>query len=624
MQYNKYGLTMLLTAGLLAGSLVAGAADSAPRVDGRRFVAPAAEKAEPVLLLPPPAAGMLKQITLLPLAKADLEALTERNRQQKRFEIGIGRALSAEARNIALDQLSWHMLHDGGQVATVQVRSPGAAALRAGIELRGLPKGLELRFYAPRDPATVFGPYNAMQMRRILNPAGKSAGGSLYWSPVIEGEVLAMELHAPPGVNLGTGALRIPQLSHLVYSVLSGMASKDLSDIGSSGACNIDIACEATWQNTADSVAKYAVTTSGGGTGLCTGTLLNDTGSTGTPYFLTANHCVSTQAEASTVVTYWFFQRETCGGAGPNSVITRNNGGQLLATGSATDFTLLELNDTPPNGVFFAGWDANTVSEGDDITALHHPSGDLKKISHGDVLGLSGYSSATDNPDGTHIRVTWSVSGTTEGGSSGSGLFNVNQHLVGKLTGGGAACSGSVDNGQPDWYGRFDKSHSCLTDWLGGTPNGECVADEAVPSRDGVITLQSGGSHSNSVAFDAWVDYEITVSSGATRLVVDLTNLSADADLYVRQGSQPQLDTYDCRSWDAGTADEQCSFDAPGAGTWYIGVYGFAAADYTVKATVTDGSDGGDGGGSGGGGAAGTGLLLGMLGLLAWRRRWRQ
>ena len=39
----------------------------------------------------------------------------------------------------------------------------------------------------------------------------------------------------------------------------------------------------------------------------CSGGLLADQGQTGTPYFLTANHCLSRDREAGTVETYFFF-----------------------------------------------------------------------------------------------------------------------------------------------------------------------------------------------------------------------------------------------------------------------------------------------------------------------------
>jgi serine protease len=52
---------------------------------------------------------------------------------------------------------------------------------------------------------------------------------------------------------------------------------------------------------------------------------------------------------------------------------------------------------------------------------------------------------------------------------------------------------------------------------------------------------------------------------------------TGDADLYIRQGSQPTLTTYDCRPYENGN-DETCSFSNPTADTWHIGVYGYTAA----------------------------------------------
>jgi hypothetical protein len=49
---------------------------------------------------------------------------------------------------------------------------------------------------------------------------------------------------------------------------------------------------------------------------------------------------------------------------------------------------------------------------------------------------------------------SWSL-GTTEVGSSGSPMFNQDGRIVGVLSGGAAACSGTINNGQYDVYGRF-------------------------------------------------------------------------------------------------------------------------------------------------------------------------
>jgi hypothetical protein len=93
---------------------------------------------------------------------------------------------------------------------------------------------------------------------------------------------------------------------------------------------------------------------------------------------------------------------------------------------------------------------------------IHHPSGDLKKISfENDALAITGYGGGPGS--GTnHLRVFDWDDGTTEGGSSGSPIFNANHRIVGQLHGGSAACG----NNLPDWYGRFFTTYPFLCTWL--------------------------------------------------------------------------------------------------------------------------------------------------------------
>ena len=115
-------------------------------------------------------------------------------------------------------------------------------------------------------------------------------------------------------------------------------------------------------------------------------------------------------------------------------------------------------------------------------------------------------------------------------------------------------------------------------------------------SQDGVETsllngvLQSG-SITGTSPLGTWVYYYVDLPSGATNLVLDLYNLSADADLYVRRGSKPTLSAYDCRSWNSGTTNEQCSFSIPSSGTWWVGInnYSTGTISYTIKATWSGG-----------------------------------
>jgi len=74
----------------------------------------------------------------------------------------------------------------------------------------------------------------------------------------------------------------------------------------------------------------------------------------------------------------------------------------------------------------------------------------------------------------------------------------------------------------------------------------------------------------------SWAHYTVEIPAGMTSLTVDMSGGTGDADLYVRQGAQPTLSTYDCRPWSNGN-NEPCPFSNPTAGTWHISIYGYSA-----------------------------------------------
>ncbi|MBK6900003.1 MAG: trypsin-like peptidase domain-containing protein [bacterium] len=176
---------------------------------------------------------------------------------------------------------------------------------------------------------------------------------------------------------------------------------------------------------------------------------------------MTAYHCGIHTSQAPTLVTYWNFNSPTCGQQGGGSLAQFLTGSTLRAESSASDFTLVELNSVPDASwnVAYAGWDRG-AQDPTSATAIHHPSTDEKSISFEyDALSTTTYLQTAVPGDGTHLRVAdWDL-GTTEGGSSGSPLFNQNHHVVGQLHGGYAACGNNLS----DWYGRFSRS------WTGGT-----------------------------------------------------------------------------------------------------------------------------------------------------------
>lgn len=86
-----------------------------------------------------------------------------------------------------------------------------------------------------------------------------------------------------------------------------------------------------------------------------------------------------------------------------------------------------------------------------------------------------------------------------------------------------------------------------------------------------------GGSVSDlSAATGEWNRFSIEVPSGMSEFTVRISGGSGDADLYVRRGSQPTLQDWDCRPYRYGN-DEVCTFNNPAAGTWYLGVHAYQA-----------------------------------------------
>ena len=409
--------------------------------------------------------------------------------------IGPARSLpqSASAQAMAA-LLTWQTFEGGSQVAALRFQSAGAQGLRLGIVVEQLPAAAQLRFYTP-DGAVVHGVAGSEILTTIARnqQAGDtSAAARTYWSPDVGGDTVVFEIELPAGTDPATLRIAVPKLSHFrvapqaLADALAGAASTTAASSGSAAIvpkagtadfCEVDTACNADYANESNAVARMLFVDQGTSY-LCTGTLLNDTASSGTPYFLSARHCIPSQTVASTLTTYWFFRAAACnGGSMDTRASTLKGGATLLATDSATDTALMRLNDAPPSGAVFAGWDAHTPLLGQAAALLHHPNGDWQKLSLGSLqqfssctlsadggsFSCSGAASVSDN----YLGVQWS-SGATAPGSSGGALFtgaSGARYLVAHLTAGSASCSVSGGMG---FLGRFELAFAAgLKQWLG-------------------------------------------------------------------------------------------------------------------------------------------------------------
>lgn len=351
------------------------------------------------------------------------------------------------------------ILADGTKVWRVRIACEGAKALKVMCEEFYIPNGAELFLY------------NENRQQVVKVDASNNPKFGTYYSPkMIQGDALYLEYIQPASV-VGEPVLNIDALSYFYRGVdafVGYYAQKRETGFGESYDCEVNVNCPAgaNWQDQKKGVAEIFII-SGWSGGFCSGTLVNNTSNDGTPYFLTADHCGGVEAASSVGQWEFYFNFEASGCTNPTSepqyqtvtgcqIKARPSGAQA----SGTDFLLLLLNTTEDNleqiGAYYNGWDRTDVAA-PHSTGIHHPSGDIKKISIvTSELTLETFQQG-NTPNG-HWRTTWSAStGFTEGGSSGSPLFrDANKLVMGTLSGGPYYDCSSSASMLYDVYGRFD------------------------------------------------------------------------------------------------------------------------------------------------------------------------
>jgi len=359
----------------------------------------------------------------------------------------------------------WETLTDGSELWRLRIGSPSALNLNLGLERFHLPAGGAMWIHDP-DGAQVHGPYTAHDQN--------GAGG--LWTPIVVGDEIELEVVVPSGTR-DQVAVEITSVNH-GYRPFGGISDFPHTKQGD---CNIDVICPEgdPWRRQIRSVARISVV----GIFWCSATLLNNIAEDDTPYLLTAQHCVETAGEARSLVAYWNYESPTCGLLSGGNPLDNQNGAELVASWqhrTGSDFSLLELDDLPDEefGVYYAGWDA-TGSTPQGAVGIHHPRADEKAISFDhDPLTRDNYYGYGEH----QWRIgAWEL-GTTEGGSSGSCIFEPSSGLcVGTLTWGLASCDRPDEY---DIYGSFD------VHWTGnGTPTTR-LSDWLDPAASGRLSLE--------------------------------------------------------------------------------------------------------------------------------------
>ncbi|MFM1853084.1 MAG: hypothetical protein RL164_402 [Bacteroidota bacterium] len=354
---------------------------------------------------------------------------------------------------------TWTKLPDGSRQWQLIVKTQGAEALSYLFEKFYLHGGSTLR---------------------IQNLEGQDV------NPVLTSK--DVEIHGMANAALCAGSAHLLTLTEPAYTTPSEIlidrvmynyrstGFDSTEKINESDPCEVNVNCSPVgdaWQDEKRGVARIYVV-EGNQAGWCSGSLVNNTAQDCKPYFLTALHCgvTSTAANMNQWKFYFRYEAPTC--VNPTSsgtlgshvvsgclrIADANDGGG----NSGSDFLLVKLGNvnneaTVINNLkstninaYWNGWNANNVATTGGVS-LHHPAGDIKKISTftGNTVSTQ-WGSAT----GSHWRVVWTANsnghGVTEGGSSGSPLFDNNSNIIGTLTGGASYCTSPS---APDQYGKM-------------------------------------------------------------------------------------------------------------------------------------------------------------------------
>ena len=369
----------------------------------------------------------------------------------------------------------WETLPSGDRIWLISFKSEGAKTLNFIFDQFYIPQGGKLYFYN-KERTDLLGAYTHTQ----------NTDEKVFGSWLVEGEEVIIE-YLEPKAHLGQGDLNISQVVHGYRSYTENESIQKA--INDSGACNLDVDCPIgdDYEDLKNHLKKSVAMTVVGGNGFCSGTLINNTSNNGAQYFLTANHCLGGSVGSWAFRFNWVSPNPICASFTNSQNGTFNqtaSGATLRASNDKSDMALLEITPNLPDfwDLVYAGWDRSDVNPDFEV-GIHHPSGDIMKVCRDDN-GATKQVSFFNNANADMWRVgNWEL-GITEGGSSGSALFDQNGRIIGQLAGGSAACSGTSDNGGFDIYGRFatswdfgNSASTRLSDWLDPNNTGQTTLD---------------------------------------------------------------------------------------------------------------------------------------------------
>ena len=230
------------------------------------------------------------------------------------------------------------------------------------------------------------------------------------------------------------------------------------------------------------------------------GTLLNNSRQDGEALVLTAAHCLNDSyqnraldyvRQSAEQTVFYFNYFSPTGDPLINGIEEQTlAGAELVAYNEEHDMCLLRITGVRPDvpqgqcaippsyRPYLAGWNVERDFPVP-VIGIHHPQASVRRYNRADEKPLLESYDMVSVPVrwiNSHLHIKkWSI-GTTAGGSSGSGLFDKNHHLIGALTGGSSYCS-TPNN---DYY-------YALSEAFTGYPDDKCLKPHLAPTSDQTI-----------------------------------------------------------------------------------------------------------------------------------------
>jgi len=316
----------------------------------------------------------------------------------------------------------------------LRIRSSGAYSLNLIFDQYKLPENARL-YLISENTGEIKGAYTS----------DNNSGNHIFAVEPIEGDELLVQYEEPVNVSF-RGELQVAKVAHDYI----GIVTKDHRPLGISGSCNVNVNCDAATgsENIRDGVCRIIIE----GTEICTGTMVNNTALDGTPYILTANHCIKSEIQAQSSIFLFNYESPYCSSI-DGDVSHSLSGSSLKASFDSLDFALVRLNNVPPANYrsYLVGWNRKNVAPSSSI-CIHHPLGDIKKISIDNNPAITSKFNSNYLAKGFWNVQRWEY-GVTEQGSSGGPLLDQNKQLIGTLTGGSASCPPGLPTN--DYFEKF-------------------------------------------------------------------------------------------------------------------------------------------------------------------------